>query len=60
MYISHVELEDLKRESGIEQFNCEKEILSLLNVIGMELDTIVEIPGTLSPKIKNFDLDSNC
>lgn len=25
----------------------------------IELATIVEIPGTLSPKIKNFDLNSS-
>jgi hypothetical protein len=57
IYLTHSELNDFIRKSVIEQFNYKKEILNLLNAIGMDLNMIIDISGTLSPKMKNFDLE---
>ncbi|MDR3256351.1 MAG: TolC family protein [Endomicrobium sp.] len=57
IHLTHVELKDLERKSIREQLNYKNEVLNLLNAIGMELNTIVNVSGTLQPKIKNFDLD---
>ncbi|MDR0956419.1 MAG: TolC family protein [Endomicrobium sp.] len=57
IHISNLELKILKRKIAMEQFNYEKEILNLLNTIGIDLNTIVDISGTLKPRIKKIDLN---
>ena len=51
------EIMNLQMKNDLMKFNYEKELLSLLNVIGLELDTIVMIEGSFTPKIKKFDLN---
>jgi hypothetical protein len=54
---SKKELSDFKRKILVEQFHYEKEVLNLLNAIGIELNSIISIPDSLSPKIKDIDLN---
>jgi hypothetical protein len=48
---------ELQKRIDYVKFCYEKEVLNLLNTIGLELDTIVMIDGKLLPKIKKFDLN---
>lgn len=41
----------------VAQYNYEKALLNLLNAIGLELNTIVDVAGDFSPKIKNLELN---
>ena len=39
------------------QYNYEKALLELLSAIGLELNTIADVTGEFSPKIKNLELN---
>ncbi|MCA6071599.1 MAG: hypothetical protein LE168_04430, partial [Endomicrobium sp.] len=45
------------RKKTIAKFDYDKEVLSLLNAVGLDINTIVDISGELSPKMKDFNLD---
>lgn len=51
------EISDIERKIDIVQMNYEKKKLDLLNSIGLELNTIIDISGSFKPKIKSFDLN---
>lgn len=51
------EINELNSKTEIAQFNYDKEVLNLLSVIGLELNTIVDISGEFEPKLKNIDLN---
>ncbi|MCL2145396.1 MAG: TolC family protein [Endomicrobia bacterium] len=53
------EASELQRKIDLMSFSFDKEVLTLLNVIGLELETMVMLEGKLTPKIKKFDL-SQC
>lgn len=48
---------ELQKKIDYAKFCYDKEMLNLLNAIGLELDTIVVIDGKLTAKIKKFDLN---
>jgi hypothetical protein len=57
IHIVRSEIEALIRKRSIEQFHYKKEILNLLNAIGVDLNITAAISDTLNPKMKVFDLE---
>ncbi|MDR1942398.1 MAG: TolC family protein [Endomicrobium sp.] len=50
---------ELLKKAAAARYNYEKELLNLLNAVGLELNTIADISGEFQPEIKNIDL-SRC
>jgi outer membrane protein TolC len=57
IHLARNEVESLVRKKTRVKFNYDRKVLSLLNAIGLDTSTIVDISGELSPKIKDFNLD---
>jgi len=47
----------IKQAIDLAQLQYDKSVLDLLSVIGLELNTIIDIDGNFSPKIKNITLN---
>ena len=56
---SGIEILEIQRRIDLVKFNYDREVLNLLNAIGLELDTIVMLDGNLIPKLKKFDLSQS-
>lgn len=54
---SSKEAAELHKKIDLMKFCFDREVLNLLSAIGLELDTIVMVEGSLQPKIKRFDLN---
>ncbi|MDR2191396.1 MAG: TolC family protein [Endomicrobium sp.] len=50
---------ELERKLAASKFYYNKELLTLLSAIGLELNAIVDVSGEFKPRVRNFDI-SRC